>query len=90
MTDVLEYACPFVDRFTSLIEMLLILTKKRVFECSKADLFSVSILPYLMLLVVAARKRAVHKEGLVLGMKCIVHEVDPNKTSMWLWLEYKT
>ena len=59
--------CPFVDRFTSLTEMLLIFTKKRVFECSEAHLLSVSILPDLMLLVVRVRKRAVHKVCLVIG-----------------------
>ena len=69
--------CPFVDRFTPLIEILLIFMKKRVFECSEADLLSVSNLSDLMLLVVRVRKRAVHKECLVLGMKCIVHELDP-------------
>ena len=61
------YLCPFVDRFTSLIEMLFIFTKKRVFECSEADFLSVFILPDLMLLVVGFRKRAVHKECLVIG-----------------------
>ena len=71
--------CPFVDRFTSLIEMFLIFTKNRVFECSEADLLSVSIWPDLMLLVVGVRKRAVYKESLVLGMKCIVHELDLKK-----------
>ena len=70
--------------------MLLILAKKRVFECSEANLLFVSILPDLMLLVVGVRKRAVHKEGLVLGIKCIVHELDPKKMGIWLWLEYKT
>ena len=34
-------------------------------------MFSVSILPDLMLLVIGVRKRAVHKECLVLRMKCI-------------------
>ena len=58
---------PLVYRFTSLIEMLFIFTKKRVFECSEADLLSVFILPDLMLLVVGFRKRAVHKECLVIG-----------------------
>ena len=58
---------PFVDRFTSLIEMLFIFTKKRVFECSEADLLSVFIFPDLMLLVVGIRKRSVHKECLVIG-----------------------
>ena len=80
---------PFVDRFTSLIEMLLIFTK-RVFECSEADLHSVSILPDLMLLVVGVRKRAVHKECLILGIKCVVHELDQKKLGIWLWREYKT
>ena len=70
--------CPFVDRFTSLIEMLLIFTE-RVFECSEADLHSVSILPDLMLLVVGARKRTVHKECLILGIKCVVHELNQKK-----------
>ena len=59
--------------------MLLIFTKKKVFECSEADLLSVSIFSDLMLLVVRVRKRAVRKEFLVLGMKCIVHELDPKK-----------
>ena len=58
---------PLVYRFTSLIEMLFIFTKKRVFECSEADFLSVFILPDLMLLVVGFRKRAVHKECLVIG-----------------------
>ena len=68
--------CLFVDRFTSLIEMLLIFTKKRVFESSEADLLSVSIFHDLMLLVVGDKKRAVYKECLVLGMKVIAHELD--------------
>ena len=55
--------------------MLLIFTKKG-FE---ADLLSVSILPDLILLVVEVRKRAVHKECLFFGMKCIVHELDVKK-----------
>ena len=59
--------------------MLLIFTKKKVFECSEADLLSVSIFSDLMLLVVRVRKRAVRKEFLVLGMKCIVYELDPKK-----------
>ena len=59
--------------------MFLIFTKKRVFACSETDLLSASILPDLSLLVVGVRKRAVHKECLVLGMKCIVHELDPKK-----------
>ena len=59
--------------------MFLIFTKNRVFECSEADLLSVSIWPDLMLLVVGVRKRAVYKESLVLGMKCIVHELDLKK-----------
>ena len=59
--------------------MLLIFTKKRVFECLEADLLSVSIFSDLMLLVLGVRKREVHKECLVLGMKCIVHELDPKK-----------
>ena len=90
LIDHLEYACPFVGRFTSLIETLLIFTKKRVFECREADLFSVSILPDLMLLVVGVRKRAVHKECLVLRMKCIAHELDPIKMGIRLWREHKT
>ena len=59
--------------------MFLIFMKNRVFECSKADLLSVSILLDLMLLVVGVRKRTVYKESLVLGMKCIVHELDLKK-----------
>ena len=82
--------CPFVDRFTSLIEMLLMFTKKGVFECSEAHLLSVSILSDLMLLVVGVSKRAVHKECLVLGMKCIVHELDPKKMGISLRREDKT
>ena len=70
--------------------MLLIFMKKRVFECSETDLLSVSILPDLMLLVVRVRKRAVHKECLVLGMKCIVHELDPKKMGISLRREDKT
>ena len=58
--------------------MLLIFTE-RFFECSEADLHSVSILPDLMLLVVGARKRAVHNECLILGIKCVVHELDQKK-----------
>ena len=69
--------------------MLLIFMKKRVFECSETDLLSVSILPDLMLLVVRVRKRAVHKECLVLEMKCIVHELDPKKMGIWLRQEDK-
>ena len=82
--------CPFVDRFTSLIEMILVFMKKRVFECSQADLLSASILCDLMLLVVRVRKRAVHKECLVLGMKFLVHELDPKKIGIWLRREDKT
>ena len=55
------------------------INEKRVFECSEANLLSVSILSDLMVLVVRVRKRAVHKECLILGMKCIVHELDPKK-----------
>ena len=70
--------CPFVDRFTSFIEMLLIFTKKRFFECWEADLLSVSILSDLMLLGVGVRKRAVHKElwSLILGTKSMLVLVD--------------
>ena len=71
--------CPFVDRFTSLIEMILVFMKKGDFECSETDLLSVSILSDLMLLVIRVRKRAVHKECLVLGIKFIVRELDPKK-----------
>ena len=71
--------CPFVDRFTSLIEMFLIFTKNRVFECSEADLLSVSVRPDLMLLVVESEKEQCIVECLVLGMKCIVHELDLKK-----------
>ena len=49
--------------------MLFIFTKKRVFECWEADLLSVSIFLDLVLLVVGVRKRAVHKEYLVIGNK---------------------
>ena len=47
-------------------------------------MLSVSILLDLMLLVVGVRKRAVHKEYLFLGMKYIVHELDPKKMGIWL------
>ena len=50
--------------------MLLKFTKKRFFECSEADLLSVSILSELMLLVVGVKKRAAHKEYPIFGMKC--------------------
>ena len=63
---------------------------KKIFECWEADLLSVFILPDLMLLAVGVRKRAVQKECLVLGMKCIVHELDPKKMGIWLWREDKT
>ena len=59
--------------------MLLIFTKKSVFECSEADFLSLSILSDLMLLVTGVRKRAVHKECVAFGMKCIVHELYPKK-----------
>ena len=36
-------------------------------------------MPDLMLLVVGVRKRAVHKECLILGVKCVVHELDQKK-----------
>ena len=64
---------PFVDRFTSLLEIFLIFTKKGVFECSEAGLISISILPDVMLLTVGVRKKAVHEECLVLGTEYIVH-----------------
>ena len=54
-----------------------------VFKCSEADWLSVSILPDLMLSVVGVRKRAVYKECLVLGMKCVVHELDPKKIGIF-------
>ena len=57
-----------------------------VFKCSEADWLSVSILPDLMLLVVGVRKRAVYKECLVLGMKCIVHVLDLKK---WVFVSGK-
>ena len=69
---------------------MLLISQKKIFECWEADLLSVSILPDLMLLVIGVRKRAVHKECLVLGMKCIVHELDPKKMGIWLWREDKT
>ena len=69
---------------------MLLISQKKIFECWEADLLSVSILPDLMLLVIGVRKRAVHKECLVLGMKCIVHELDPKKMGIWLWWEDKT
>ena len=59
--------------------MILVFMKKGVFECSETDLLSVSILSDLMLLVIRVRKRAVHKECLVLGIKFIVRELDPKK-----------
>ena len=84
---------PFVDRFTSLIEMLFIFTKKRVFECSEADLLSVFIFPDLMLLVVGIRKRSVHKECLVIGNEMYSPWAPPppplKKMVIWLWLENK-
>ena len=58
--------------------------KKRVFECSEDDLVSVSIMHDLMLLLVGGRKRAVHRECLFLGMKCIVFELDPKNMGIWL------
>ena len=69
---------------------MLLISQKKIFECWEADLLSVSILPDLMLLVIGVRKRAVHKECLVLGMKYIVHELDPKKMGIWLWREDKT
>ena len=69
---------------------MLLISQKKIFECWEADLLSASILPDLMLLVIGVRKRAVHKECLVLGMKCIVHELDPKKMGIWLWREDKT
>ena len=69
---------------------MLLISQKKIFECWEADLLSVSILPDLMLLVIGVRKRAVHKECLVLGMKCIVHELDLKKMGIWLWREDKT
>ena len=56
---------------TDLLEyacVLLLIDSLRYEKCS-------SILPDLMLLVVGVRKRAVHNECQVLGMKSIVHEL---------------
>ena len=70
--------------------LLIFKKKKRVSECSEAYLLSVSISSDLMLLVFGVRKRAVHKECLILGMKCLVHELDPRKMGIWLLREGKT
>ena len=39
LIDHLEYACPFVGRFTSLIETLLIFTKKELLSVGKLICF---------------------------------------------------
>ena len=77
LTDLLEYA------YVNLLMVHFFNRNALVFKCSEADWLSVSILPDLMLLVVGVRKRAVYKECLVLGMKCIVHELDPTKMGIF-------
>ena len=65
--------------------MLFIFTKKRVFECWEADLLSVSIFLDLVLLVVGVRKRAVHKEYLVIGNKMYSPWAAPSPPKKWVF-----
>ena len=61
--------------------------KKRVFGCSEADVFCFHF-DWLDAVRVAVRKRAVHKERLVLWMKSRFHELDPKEMGIWLrWEE---